>query len=88
MRDDAVKSLCNDAKLRGGFGVSLYEISMYVIIYKYMFVVTAVIKLKNRGCYRFYRILDCKNAGITSSVSFLCALFLSVSNTGISELLV
>lgn len=37
LRDDAVKSLCNDAKLRGGFGVSLYEISMYVIIYKYMF---------------------------------------------------
>lgn len=32
MRDDAVKSLCNDAKLRGGFGVSLYEISIYVII--------------------------------------------------------
>lgn len=32
MRDDAVKSLCNDAKLRGDFGVNLYEISMYVII--------------------------------------------------------
>ena len=32
LRDDAVKSLCNDAKLRGGFGVSLYEISIYVII--------------------------------------------------------
>ena len=85
MRDDAVKSLCNDAKLRGDFGVNLYEISMYVIIY---FVVTAVIKLKNRGCYRFHLILDCKNAGITSSVSFLCAFFLSVSNTGISELLI
>lgn len=60
MRDDAVKSLCNDAKLRGGFGVSLYEISMYVIYINICSVVTAVIKLKIAAVIVFIAFLTVK----------------------------